>query len=202
MSNSPRNIAIDGLWRHNPDFSRLLGLSPLLIASDSVINALVLGVATLLMLTVSAPLLLAMLGRDRNPVNSLPGLAMIFAALAACLSLLLQAYAIASWQQLALFLPLVVTNCLVLPRNNVTPWTAMLDGFLTGLGCALLLLAIGALREWLGTTLPLVMQPPGALLLLGLLLAAKNVIDRKSTKPPATEPIEVGSKRVRVTGKI
>jgi electron transport complex protein RnfE len=196
-----RNTVIDGLWSNNPDFARLLGLCPLLIASDSTPHALMLGVTTLMMLLISGPLL-SLLRRRTSSNNHLPGFVMLIAALATCLALWLQAYAFAPYQQLALFIPLIITNCLIPAHDNQTPQAAMLDGLLTGLGLLLVLLVVGTLRGFLGSTLPLALLPPGALLLLGFLIALKNLGDTRSTESSSGDTVMPGSKRVRVTGKI
>ena len=113
-------------------------------------------------------------------------------------------------------------------KNSVAP--AVADGFMMGMGFVLVLLVLAAIRELLGTGavfanmdlllgpmaadwtlvvaedytgLLLAILPPGAFIITGLLIAAKNVIDTRIENMRRLETtVEVGSKRVRVTGEI
>ncbi len=92
--------------------------------------------------------------------------------------------AIAAWwpelhDALGIFLPLIVTNCLVLARaesfaSRQPLGLALLDGAAMGIGFGLVLVSLGALREFLGHGLLLALLPPGAFILLGLMLALRN----------------------------
>jgi electron transport complex protein RnfE len=231
MQTDLRHIAINGLWNNNAALVQLLGLCPLLAVSNSAVNALGLGLATILVLTgsnslvsLSRPLL--------TPTIRLPVFVLIIATFTTCAELLLRAYAIELYQALGIFIPLIVTNCTILGRAEAFAsrqplLPALLDGMMTGLGFAIVLLVLGCLREIAGTgavfanmhrLLPfahnwqltiysaehpflLAILPPGAFFFMGLLIALKKVMDKKSTTPIAhTEPAQAGSKRVRVTG--
>jgi len=48
-----KSIIRDGLWKNNPALVQLLGLCPLLAVSNTVINGLGLGLATILTLVAS-----------------------------------------------------------------------------------------------------------------------------------------------------
>ena len=113
-------------------------------------------------------------------------------------------------------------------KNSIAP--ALADGFMMGMGFGLVLVVLGAIRELLGTGavfanmdlllgpmaanwtivvaedytgLLLAILPPGAFIITGLLIAAKNVIDTRIENARRAETtVEVGSKRVRVTGEI
>ncbi len=66
---------------------------------------------------------------------------------------------------------------------------ALLDGAAMGLGFGLVLLALGAVRELLGHGLLIALLPPGAFILLGLMLALRNWrIQAKAAPSPATRP--------------
>lgn len=150
-----RTLAIDGLWRQNPALVQLLGLCPLLAISDSVVKAVGLGLATVLVLALSN-LAVALLRGVAAAEIRLPLFALIFAALASVVDLLMQAYAFALQQALSIFLPLIAANCLVLARAEAfarrnTPLPALVDGAMMGLGLLAVLLVLGALRELVGT---------------------------------------------------
>ncbi|MEX2365839.1 MAG: electron transport complex subunit E [Pseudohongiellaceae bacterium] len=231
MSNSYGDITTAGLWRNNPALVQLLGLCPLLAVSNSVVNALGLGLATLLVL-LGSNLCVSLLRHRITQAIRLPAFVLIIATFVTCAELLMQAYAFQLYQALGIFIPLIVTNCTILgraeafaARNPVLP--ALMDGLMMGLGFALVLVVLGALRELLGTgqvlanmqlLLPfagdwtitvfsnypgflLAILPPGAFIFLGLLIALKNLIDRQLAQRMARDSrIVPGSKRVRVTG--
>lgn len=150
-----RTLAIDGLWRQNPALVQLLGLCPLLAISDSVVKALGLGLATVLVLALST-LAVALLRGIAAAEIRLPLFALIFAALTSVVDLLMQAYAFRLHQALGIFLPLIAANCLVLARAEAfarrnAPLPALVDGAMMGLGLLAVLLVLGALRELVGT---------------------------------------------------
>lgn len=147
-------ITSNGLWKNNPALVQLLGLCPLLAVTGSVVNALGLGLATLLVLigsNVSVSLI-------RNAVSDavrLPAFVMIIAAFTTCTELVMQAFTFELYQILGIFIPLIVTNCSILGRadafaskNKVLP--SAIDGFMMGMGFLLVLLIIGAVREIIG----------------------------------------------------
>ena len=222
---SYREIAVNGLWKNNPGLVQLLGLCPLLGVSNSMVNALGMGIATALVLAASN----AAVALVRNQVTDavrLPVFVMIIAALTTCIELLMQAFTYELYQILGIFIPLITTNCIILGRaeafaakNSVLH--ASFDGLMMGAGFGLVMLAIGTVRELLGTgailgnmhllfgpiaahwqlTLfsdysgfLLAILPPGAFIALGCLIAAKNWIDARQaarTQPEAS-PVSVG----------
>ncbi|MCK3658938.1 electron transport complex subunit RsxE [Pasteurellaceae bacterium Pebbles2] len=143
-----------GLWRNNPAIVQLLGLCPLLAVSNSATNALGLGLATLLVLTCTNTVI--SLFRKRIPHEiRIPIYVMIIATTVTAVQLLMNAYTYSLYQSLGIFIPLIVTNCIVIGRaeafaskNNVLH--SAFDGFAMGLGMTLSLFMLGALREILG----------------------------------------------------
>ncbi|AHL74569.1 electron transporter RnfE [Stutzerimonas stutzeri] len=236
MSNpSYRELSANGLWKNNPALVQLLGLCPLLGVSNSVVNALGLGLATALVL-VCSNIGVSLVRGVVNTAVRLPAFVMIIAALTTCIELLMQAYTYELYQILGIFIPLITTNCVILGRADGfaakhNPLIAAFDGLAMGLGFALVLVVLGGLRELFGTgalfanmhllfgpiatdwqlTLfsdykgfLLAILPPGAFIVLGLLIALKNRIDQQLAERAKTrQPIEpVQSRRVRVTGVI
>ncbi|MGE6569623.1 electron transport complex subunit E [Shewanella vesiculosa] len=153
MSNY-REIAAQGLWRNNPGLVQLLGLCPLLAVTATITNALGLGVATLLVLVGSN--ILVSLVRDFVPKEiRIPVFVMIIAALVTCVQLLINAYAYNLYLSLGIFLPLIVTNCVIIgraeafaSRNSLAHST--FDGLMMGLGFTAVLVVLGASRELIG----------------------------------------------------
>lgn len=233
---SYREIAVNGLWKNNPGLVQLLGLCPLLGVSNSVVNALGMAIATALVLACSNAAV-ALIRRQVTDAVRLPAFVMIIAALTTCIELLMQAFTYELYQILGIFIPLITTNCIILGRAEAfaaknSVGHAAFDGLMMGTGFGLVLLAIGAVRELLGTGallanmhllfgpiaadwqlvlfadyqgFLLAILPPGAFLVLGLLIALKNRIDavvaeRAKTAQPEAAP--AASRRVRVTGVI
>lgn len=152
---SYRSITRQGLWDNNPALVQLLGLCPLLAVSGSVVNALGLALATLLVLTCSNAAI-SLIRTQVSDAIRLPAFVMIIAAMGTFIELLMKAYTYDLFYILGIFIPLIVTNCTVLgradafaSRNPLLPSIA--DGFFMGLGFGLVLVVIGALRELLGT---------------------------------------------------
>lgn len=231
-----REITKKGLWGNNPALVQLLGLCPLLAVSGSVVNSLGLGLATLLVLTCSN----VTVSLIRNIVSDavrLPAFVMVIASLTTCIELLMKAFTYELYLILGIFIPLIVTNCSVLGRaeafaskNKVLP--SAVDGFMMGLGFALVLIVIGGIREVLGSGtlfanmhlifgegardwqlnifgadypgLLIAVLPPGAFIVAGFLIALKNVIDaNQKSRAEASKTTPVkGSKRVRTTGSV
>jgi electron transport complex protein RnfE len=179
-----------GLWQENPGLVQLLGLCPLLAVTSTFINGLGLGVATLSVMVVSNALVSAtrrwILAQIRIPIYVL-----IIASLVTCTELIFKAWFPALDRSLGIFIPLIVTNCAIVARaeiyasrNPVLP--SMLDGFVMGMGFALLLMAIGAFRELVSQAWLLAVLPPGAFFSLALAIAAKIAIDgRRDGRPDA-----------------
>ncbi len=152
---SYRELSLNGLWKNNPAIVQLLGLCPLLAVTGSVVNAMGLGLATILVLVCSN----ASVSLIRNVVSDavrLPVFVMIIASAVTAIELLMQAFSYELYQILGIFLPLITTNCVILGRadgfaskHGLAP--AVYDGLIMGLGFGLVLLLLGALREMLGT---------------------------------------------------
>ncbi|HCJ7014929.1 TPA: electron transport complex subunit E [Vibrio cholerae] len=152
--NENRTLMLNGMWNNNPALVQLLGLCPLLAVSSTVTNALGLGIATLLVLVGSN--VTVSLVRDYVPKEvQIPVFVMIIASLVTCVQLLMNAYAYGLYLSLGIFIPLIVTNCIIIGRaeafaskNDVLP--AALDGFWMGLGMTSVLVVLGSLREIIG----------------------------------------------------
>lgn len=229
------DITINGLWKNNPALVQLLGLCPLLGVTNSVVNSIGLGLATIFVLVASNTCVSIIKNVTPDAIR-LPTFVMIIAAAVTCTELLMQAYTYELYEILGIFLPLITTNCVILGRadgfackNSVA--ASAYDGLMMGLGFAAVLYLLGAARELIGTgslfanmdllfgsmargweitvfnnypQFLLAILPPGAFILTGLIIAAKNSIDagikRKQEANLADQ--EKTSKRVRVTGTI
>jgi Na+-translocating ferredoxin:NAD+ oxidoreductase subunit E len=231
-----KEITEKGLWSNNPALVQLLGLCPLLAVSSSVVNAMGLGLATLLVLTTTNSVV-SLIRHYVSDAVRLPAFVMIIASAVTCIELLMKAFTFELYQILGLFIPLIVTNCAVLGRadafaskHKIIP--AAVDGFMMGFGFLLVLMLVGAVRELLGTghlfadmnlifgesartwqlnvfgtnypNMIFALLPPGAFIVVGFLIAVKNIVDaqiKKRAEARKTATIK-GSKRVRTTGSV
>lgn len=149
-----KELTLQGLWKNNPGLVQLLGLCPLLGVTNTLTNALGLGIATLLVLLGSN--IVVSLVREHVPNEiRIPIFVMIIASFVTVIQLLMNAYTFGLYQSLGIFLPLIVTNCAIIGRaeafaskNPLLP--SAIDGFMMGLGFLLVLIALGAMREILG----------------------------------------------------
>ena len=149
-----QQIFADGLWHQNTGLVALLGLCPLLAVSNSVINALGLGMATLLTLVISNVCVSLARPLLREEIR-IPAYVVIIASIVSVIQLLMQAWFHDLYRILGIFIPLIVTNCAIIGRAEAfaarnRPLAAAADGLATGLGFCLALVALGALRELLG----------------------------------------------------
>ena len=208
---SYRQILTNGLWHRNPGLIQFLGICPLLAVSNSLVNGLGLGLATIFVLVMSN--LVVSLIRNWIPADiRLPLFVLIIASLVTVVDLVTQAWFFDLWLGLGIFIPLIVTNCVILARaeafaSKQVPVAAMIDGLANGLGFALVLTVLGGCREIIGSgTLfagssrlfgdtfnnqgiifgdfgfLLALLPPGAFLGLGLLIALRNILVNKQQK--------------------
>lgn len=152
--NSPRAILEYGLSSGNTGLVQLLGLCPLLAVSNNAVNALGLGLATVLALTCTNAAVASVRRLTRRDVR-IPAFVMIIAAVVTSIELAMRAWLPELHAVLGLFIPLIVTNCALMGRAEAfasrnSPGLAALDGFAVGLGFLWVLLAIGAVRELVG----------------------------------------------------
>lgn len=149
-----RHIAFEGLWKNNQALVALLGLCPLLAVSNSVINSLGLGLATIVALVFSNTIVSLIRGHVSSEIR-LPVFVLVIAANVTVIELLMNAFFHDLHKILGIFIPLIVTNCAIIGRAEAFASKnpvdrAALDGLFMGLGFTLALVALGALREVIG----------------------------------------------------
>jgi electron transport complex protein RnfE len=154
MNDTFKPIIRDGLWNNNPALVQLLGLCPLLAVSNTVVNGLGLGLATILTLVASN----GMVSLLRNYIPDearLPVFVMIIASIVTMIELSMNAWFHELYLILGIFIPLIVTNCAITgraeafaSRNSVVP--SLVDGLMMGIGFTAVLVLLGAMRELVG----------------------------------------------------
>jgi len=183
-----------GIVISNPVFILALGLCPTLAITNSVTNALGMSAGVIFVLLCSNIIISGI--RKATPVLvRIPVFIVIIATFVTILSLVFEAYIPPLYKSLGIYLPLIVVNCIILGRaeafaskNSVLLSAA--DGLGIGLGFAVALIIISFIREILGTgsleifgrqlfklpglslhPLTFFISPPGAFLVIGILLA-------------------------------
>ena len=205
-----------GALDNNPVWAQLLGLCPLLAVSNNVTNAIGLAFASALVL-VGANGSIALV-RGRIPEFArLPCFVLIIASFTTIAMLVMQAFAYDLYLKIALFIQIIVTNCMILGRaerfaSRQPVAAALADAVGTAFGFAIALISLGAVRELLATGglfaqmellfgpgaanlqlslfdggMLLAALPPGAFIIAGLLLALKNRLST-STRPETVRP--------------
>jgi electron transport complex protein RnfE len=167
-------------WRDNPVWHQLLGLCPLLATTTNVSDALAIGTATFAILVLSNVAISAL--RNFIPdAAPLPAYMLVIGFCTTVVVMLMQAYAFDSFQRIALFLQIVVSNCIILTHadrvaRHESAGRVLLASAVTGFGFVAVLMVVGAVRQGAAYGLPLAALPPGAFLTVALLLAAKNAV--------------------------
>lgn len=153
MSES-KTLLANGLWKNNSALVQLLGLCPLLAVSSTATNALGLGLATTLVLVFTNSAVSALRRWVPHEIR-IPIYVMIIASVVSTVQMLINAYAYGLYQSLGIFIPLIVTNCIVIGRaeayaaKNPVGLSAI-DGLAMGLGATCALFVLGSLREIFG----------------------------------------------------
>lgn len=189
----------NGLIKENPTLVQLVGMCPVLAITTTLQNGIGMGLAVVVVLTLSN--LLVSLCRNFTPDKiRIPIFVIIIATFVTIVGLVIEGFVPALHKSLGIFIPLIVVNCIILARAEAFAFThgpveSMLDGIGMGLGFTFALMIISTIREILGTgaitlggnvlfQLPLpqtisMILPPGAFLVLALVLAIKNAMTNR-----------------------
>jgi H+/Na+-translocating ferredoxin:NAD+ oxidoreductase subunit E len=183
-------------FKENAVFVLFLGLCPTLGVTTSAINGLGMGLATTFVLVMSNLVVSIVKSQIPDKVR-IPSFIVIIASFVTMVELVMQAYVPALFEQLGVFIPLIVVNCLILGRaeafaskNNV--FSSIIDGLGMGLGFAMALTILGGVREILGSGsifgwkfiegdgMLVFVLAPGAFIALGYLIVLVNKINKKT----------------------
>ena len=206
-------LARDGLWDNNTVLAQRLALCPAIAITTTATNGLGMGIATTSVLVITN----AVISIFRNVVTPevrIPVFILLIATIVTVVDLMINAFLHSLYTVLGLFIPLIVTNCVILgraeafaSRNEVLP--SAVDGLMMGVGFTAALTVIGAIREIIGsgtlfanassllgsafsflelTLIPdykgylIMMLPPGGFIVMGFLMAAKQVLEQRAAK--------------------
>lgn len=193
-----RQIFKNGIIEENPTFVQLLGMCPTLAVTTSVSNSIGMGLSATFVLICSNFVISLVRKIIPNKIR-IAAYIVIIATFVSVVEMLLKAYLPALSESLGMFIPLIVVNCIILARAESfaaknSPLPSAVDGLAMGLGFTGALTIIGAVRELLGNGTVLgfsifgaaynpaliFILPPGAFLVLGVLIALINIITDKS----------------------
>lgn len=192
-----------GFIKENPVFVLVLGMCPTLGTSSSALNGLGMGLATTFVLVMSN-LAISVFSRFIPDKVRIPAFIVIIASFVTMVDLLMSAYTNTPgphgepslYDQLGIFIPLIVVNCIVLGRAEAfasknTILSSVIDGLGMGLGFAFALTLLGSVRELLGSGsifghkfisgdgILMFVSPPGAFLALGFMIMLMNKLRKK-----------------------
>lgn len=196
-----------GLWKEIPPFRLVLGLCPTLAVTKSLEGGVGMGIAFTAVL-VGSNILVSLLRNVIPGKVRIAGYIIIIATFVTLIDLAMQAYAFPLSQQLGIFIPLIVVNCIVLGRAEAFaskngPLLSAADALGMGIGFTLALGSLAAVREILGTgslvgqipylfsyhltnifgpsfrPFTFMIEAPGAFMALGLMLCLMNLAGKK-----------------------
>jgi len=197
MKDSASKVLLNGLMKENPIFVLILGICPTLATTTSAINGMSMGLATLFVLFGSNVAVSLVKNFIPDKVR-IPAYIVIIATFVSVVEMLIHAYYPVIYENLGIFIPLIVVNCIVLGRAEAfaaknSVFRSALDGLGMGLGFTFALTLLGIVRELLGTgkVFDSVIFPesygalifvlaPGAFIVLGYLIAIMNKFRRKT----------------------
>jgi len=197
------DVFLKKLWDENPVLVQLLGMCPTLAVSNSVINAVAMGLATTFVLVCSSTLISLMRKIIPKQVR-IAAFIMIIATFVTVAEYIIQAISLEVHKSLGAFISLIVVNCIILGRaeafaskNPVRP--SIVDALGSGVGFTLAIFAMGAIREVLGSgsfagfdlfgpsfePWTIMILPGGGFFILGLLLLTVNWLNTRRAKVKA-----------------
>jgi len=206
------NIVLEGIVKNNTTFVALLGLCSILAVSSNLSDAFGMGMAVILVLILTN-LIISLIRKITPNDIRIPVFIVIIASVVTIIQMLMQAFTPDLALSLGVYLPLIVVNCIIMARAEVfasknNPLDSLLDAVGSGIGYFLSIVALAALRELLGTggisftnpftnsevfnlslfpqyRIGLFVQPAGAFLMLGIMLAVINAIQIGKTNRQA-----------------
>lgn len=203
FSKENKEAFINPLNLDNPIAVQVLGICSALAVTSQLEPALVMGLSVTI-ITAFSSLIISLI---RNTIPSRIRIIVqlvVVAALVTIVSMVLKAYLYDVSVQLSVYVGLIITNCILMGRLEAfamshTPWPSFLDGVGNGIGYALVLIVVGALRELFGAgkllgfqVIPnciyeagyencgMMVMPSMALILIGCVIWAQRSVNKDS----------------------
>lgn len=187
----------NGLIKENPIFVQAIGMCGLLAVTTSAINGLAMGIAVTAV-TLGSNLVISLLRKVIPDKIRIPAFIVVIATFVTVIEMFMKAYTPDLNRALGIFIPLIVVNCIILGRaeafaskNGILP--SIVDGLGTGLGYTLAAVLLGSIREIIGAgsifgiqlfgvgfqPALIFIMPPGAFIILGILMGLFNYFRNK-----------------------
>jgi len=200
MSREIKKIFTLGIWKDNPVYRQILGICSALAVTNLMLNSLVMGLG-LIFVTAFSELTVSLLRKFTPKHIRMMVQTLIISAYVIIVDIFLKAYYPSMSEALGPYVGLIITNCIIMGRcesyaQKNPPLYSFLDGIASGLGYSIVLLIIAFFRELLGfgtifgyklaenwTSWTLMIMPPGAFFMLGILIwIAYNVFPVEEKK--------------------
>jgi len=192
---------IKGIYKENPITVLFLGLCPTLAVTTSLINGLGMGLAASFVLLFSNIIVSSVKGIVPRKIR-IPIYIVIIATFVTIVELIMAGFIPSLFRALGIYVPLIVVNCIILGRAEAfasknSLGRSIIDALGMGVGFTIVLTLLGSVREILGDgkllgyylfgakfePVLLMILPPGAFILIGLILGTINWIEiRKNHK--------------------
>lgn len=154
FSKQNREVFINPLNLDNPVLIQVLGICSALAVTSQLKPSIVMGLAVTIITAFSNVIVSIIRKTIPNRIRIIVQLVVV-AALVTIVSQVLKAFAYDVSVQLSVYVGLIITNCILMGRLEAfamtnKPWPSFLDGVGNGLGYAMILVVVGAVREFFG----------------------------------------------------
>lgn len=154
LSKDNKEALVNPLSKDNPVLVQVLGICSALAVTAQLKPAIVMGLAVTVITAFSNVIISLLRNTIPTRIRIIVQLVVV-AALVTVVSQILKAFAYDVSVQLSVYVGLIITNCILMGRLEAfaltnKPWPSFLDGIGNGLGYALILVIVGAVRELLG----------------------------------------------------
>ncbi len=202
---SKSKLLTNGLVKENPIFVQLLGMCPTLAVTTSAINGMSMGLAATAVL-IGSNAVISLLRKLIPDKIRIPAFIVVIATFVTLIDMFMHAYIPDLYEQLGLFIPLIVVNCIILGRAEAFAskhgvLDSVFDGIGMGMGFTIALTLLGSVRELLGAgslfgvmllgesfqPVLMMIMPPGAFIALGILIACVNMVMKKIASNKSAE---------------
>jgi electron transport complex protein RnfE len=190
-----------GIINQNPILRLVLGTCPTLAVTTMAVNGMAMGLAVIFVL-LGSNVVVSLIRKVVPDKVRIPVFVVVIASFVTAVDLFMAGFFYELHKVLGIFIPLIVVNCIILARaeafaskNNIL--RSILDALGMGTGYTLALTIIGSIREILGNgtifgfdllhhlgyqSFLIMIMPPGAFIVLGLMIGLLNLLTTKWVK--------------------
>ena len=187
-----------GIIKENPLFRLVLGTCPTLAVTTRAINGLAMGCAVIFVL-LGSNIVVSLIRKVTPSKVRIPVFIVVIASFVTMVDLFMAGFFFELHKVLGIFIPLIVVNCIILARaeafaSKKSVLNSIFDALGMGIGYMLALIVVGSIREILGNgtifgfdllmrfgyqKFIVMLLPPGAFIVLGLLMGLMNKLTRE-----------------------